>query len=275
MIRKNNYGQKSMFGWLKKKIEKRTFEKQVDTIWKVFGVSQDLREQSDNGKLRSFNVDGDITELNGFEEEVSIVRTKDGVIILKKSNGEQISNSLLKDDVIKQIPPDVTECVFAYFIVRSKHEGYDDKICSCLIDSNGSDVSVYGDRRAFWWSLAKGSLKEIFLKINNTRMTDKAFAQVRASANGVWQSAIDHDGSIEHMRDTIVLCRNTHLDVFSKLKTQYENNPSVKFGIDIAKTMVLATQSEDLKLEGIAFERLKSFIWESGKEPKEFIILHG
>ncbi len=264
-----------MFGWLKKKIEKRTFEKQVDTIWKVFGVSQDLREQSDNGKLRSFNVDGDITELNGFEEEVSIVRTKDGVIILKKSNGEQISNSLLKDDVIKQIPPDVTECVFAYFIVRSKHEGYDDKICSCLIDSNGSDVSVYGDRRAFWWSLAKGSLKEIFLKINNTRMTDKAFAQVRASANGVWQSAIDHDGSIEHMRDTIVLCRNTHLDVFSKLKTQYENNPSVKFGIDIAKTMVLATQSEDLKLEGIAFERLKSFIWESGKEPKEFIILHG
>jgi len=271
---KNNYGQKIMFGWLKKKIEKRAFEKQVDTIWKAFGVSQDLREQGDNGKLRSFNVDGDISELNGFEEEVSIVRTKDGVVILKKGNGEQISRSLLTEDVIKQIPSDVTECVFAYFIVRSKYDGGDDKICSCLI-VNGDDVSIYGDRRAFWWSIAKGSLREIFLKINNTRMTDKSFAQVRVTANGVWQSAVDNDGSVEHMRDTIVLCRDTHLDVFSKLKTQYENNPSVKFGIDIAKAMVLTTQSEDLKLEGIAFERLKSFIWESGKEPQEFVILHG
>ncbi len=112
------------------------------------------------------------------------------------------------------------------------------------------------------------------MKINNTKITDKACAQVRSAANGIWQSAVENDGSIDHMRDSMVSLRNRHLDVFSHMKEEFEGNPSIKFGIDITSAMVLATQSEDRMLESIAFERLKQFIWEPSQEPIEFLNLH-
>ena len=190
-------------------------------------------------------------------------------ILLKKSNGDPISNALtLSTENLQKIPADVNEGDFVHLIVKAKYDGLEDKICSCFISRDGTP---YSDQRAFWWSLAKNTLNGELRKINNTRMTDKAFAQVRSAANGIWQSAVENDGSIEHMRDTMVLLRNRHLEVFSNMRSQFENNPSIVFGINIACAMVLATQAEDRMLENIAFERLKQFIWEPGQEPSEFL----
>jgi len=198
-----------------------------------------------------------------------LVRTKNGISLLKKQNGEPVPIALAvsKED-LEKIPDDVEDGVFVHLIVRSKYKGLEDEIHSCFITRDGTP---YGSQRAFWWSLARRTLDGILLKINNTRMTDKAFAQVRSAANGIWQSALENDGSIDHMRDTMVLLRNRHLDVFSQMKEKFEGSPSVKFGIDITAAMVLATQSEDRKLENTAFERLKQFIWEPGQEPEEFL----
>ncbi|MFN7612629.1 MAG: hypothetical protein ACK5QI_04585 [Alphaproteobacteria bacterium] len=92
-----------MLGWLKKKIERNAFEKQVDTIWKAMGVSQDLREPNDRGSLRSYNVERELQELNGFEEDVNLVRTKNGISLLKKQNGEPVPIALAvsKEDLEK------------------------------------------------------------------------------------------------------------------------------------------------------------------------------
>ena len=258
-----------MLGWIKKKIEKSACEKQVDTIWKAMGVSQDLREVNDRGTLRSFSVERDMGELNGFEYDVNLVRTKESIFIIKKQNGEPVpaALSISKED-LQKVPSEVEDGVFVYLIVKAKYSGLEDEIHSCFITRNGD---LYGSQRAFWWSLARSTLNGVFLKINNTRMTDKAFAQVRSAANGMWQSALENDGSINYMRDKMVLLRDKHLGVFSQMKEKFEGNPSVQFGIDITSAMVLATQSEDRMLESIAFERLKQFIWEPGQEPIEFL----
>jgi hypothetical protein len=45
---------------------------------------------------------------------------------------------------------------------------------------------------------------------------------------------------------------------------------AAKLGFKIALAMVLATQSEDPKLEAFAFQRFKRFLWQPGEEPREF-----
>lgn len=45
---------------------------------------------------------------------------------------------------------------------------------------------------------------------------------------------------------------------------------AAKLGLDIALAMVLATQSEDPRLEAFAYQRFKRFLWQPGEEPKEF-----
>lgn len=59
------------------------------------------------------------------------------------------------------------------------------------------------------------------------------------------------------------------IEVISKMKDGAENE-AAKLGFDVALAMVLATQSEDPKLEAAAFSRFKNFLWQPGDEPKEF-----
>ena len=89
----------------------------------------------------------------------------------------------------------------------------------------------------------------------------------------MWDVAIENAGSIDYMRDMLVLLRNQHLEVISKLITE-ATNEATKLGLEIALAMVLATQSEDDKLERFAFERFRRFLWQPGEEPPEFY-LHG
>ena len=71
------------------------------------------------------------------------------------------------------------------------------------------------------------------------------------------------------MRDMIVPLRNVHLTVISQMKEK-ETSEAAKLGLDIALAMVLATQSEDPKLEAFACRRFKRFLWQPGEEPVEF-----
>jgi hypothetical protein len=41
-------------------------------------------------------------------------------------------------------------------------------------------------------------------------------------------------------------------------------------GLEIALAMILATQSEDEKLEKFAFQQFKRFLWQDGEGPQEF-----
>jgi hypothetical protein len=256
-----------MFGWLKRKLQRRQTERAMKKLWEVFGVSQDLREENDNGALLSFEVEDQMPSLSGFEEGVRVVRSSIGIVLIKESDGTPISDGLApSQEKLRKIPAEIDEVDFAYFIVKDKYGG-DDEIRSCVVDRSGQH---YGDARAFWWSLAK---KEAYWKskaINATRMTKKSLSQVIAIANGTWESVVDHSGPIDMMRDQLVLSRNVDLDVLSKLRDHYHSK-SAKFGVDIARAMVLATQSEDPKLEAVAFERFKQFIWQPGQEPPEFL----
>jgi hypothetical protein len=85
----------------------------------------------------------------------------------------------------------------------------------------------------------------------------------------MWDIVVERSGSIDNMRDQLVPMRNVHLEVISQMKDRAENE-AAKLGFDIALVMVLATQSEDPKLEAAAFSRFKSFLWQPGDEPKEF-----
>lgn len=63
--------------------------------------------------------------------------------------------------------------------------------------------------------------------------------------------------------------RRMHLDVLSKMVDETESEAG-KLGLEICKAMVLATQSEDHKLEAYAYQRFKRFLWRPGEEPREF-----
>jgi uncharacterized membrane protein YgcG len=99
-----------------------------------------------------------------------------------------------------------------------------------------------------------------------TRLNPTALARVFAEARAMWDIAIKEAGSIERMRDLIVPLCNVHLTVISQMKEK----ESAKLGLDIALAMVLATQSEDPRLEAFAYQRFKRFLWQPGEEPREF-----
>lgn len=49
-----------------------------------------------------------------------------------------------------------------------------------------------------------------------------------------------------------------------------ESTESGRLGLDIALAMILATQSEDPRLEAFAYQIFKRFLWHPGEEPREF-----
>ena len=71
------------------------------------------------------------------------------------------------------------------------------------------------------------------------------------------------------MRDLIMPLRNVHYEVINKLRNE-TTNEAERLGLDVALAMVLATQSEDAKLEAHAYQCFKRFLWQPGEEPAEF-----
>jgi len=71
------------------------------------------------------------------------------------------------------------------------------------------------------------------------------------------------------MRDLLVYTRNIHLSVITQA-IKDESDRDQRTGLRIAFSMILATQSEDRKLEGVAYKRFKKYLWAPGDEPAEF-----
>lgn len=203
-------------------------------------------------------------ELSGFEADVTLVLGPTGIALMRADTGEQITQpcSLSQDDLAK-IPSNFDSYHFVNLTTRGNGE-----ICSCI--TAGPDKVVYGDRRAFWWALARENVATTTAKANGTPMTEMAFACIHATGRGLWDEATRRN-SIDQLRDQLVLLRNTHFTMAQKLIATQPDEPG-KLGLEIALAMILATQSEDEKLEKFAFQQFRRFLWKEGEEPEEFRI---
>ena len=208
----------------------------------------------------------DLPQFSGTDTKVMLVPTATGIALVRADNHQQVTERRsLKQEDLEKVPLDNRPCTFVNF------HSHSDGIQSCIIA--GEDSQVYGSMRAFWWSLARVNVVNTDRKATGYRMTRLALATVHTTARTMWDVAIENAGSIDYMRDMLVLLRNQHLEVISKLITE-ATNEATKLGLEIALAMVLATQSEDDKLERFAFERFRRFLWQPGEEPPEFY-LHG
>jgi hypothetical protein len=156
---------------------------------------------------------------------------------------------------------DWDDCRFVNLYTRSG------EIVSCLIV--GEESEVIGSRRAFWWALAKVTVRMTDVHASDLRMSVHALARVHAEARAMWDAVIERSSSIEELRKEPVYARSIHYDVISKMINAAESEAG-KLGLEICRAMVLAAQSEDPALEAFAFERFKRFLWRSGEEPQEF-----
>ena len=260
----------SVYGWFCSELfgalaglskQQREAERLSNIIDKAFDLPV-LREGDDGPLLPSDLGSADPPILSGVEIEVRLALTATGIILVREDDGKQVTEQrALTQDDLQKVPLDAAGYAFVNFQPPSGD------LCSCLITK--PDSHTYGSMRAFWWALARTHVVSTDAKASGTRMTRTAFAQVFGTARGMWDVTIKEAGSIERMRDLIVPLRNVHLNVISELKKD-ATGEAAKLGFDIALAMVLATQSEDPKLEDFAFQRFKRFLWQPGEEPREF-----
>jgi len=206
---------------------------------------------------------GELPELNGTECKVRITFTATGFALVRKDDGTEIieRRSLSQQDIEKVKREDWEDCRYVNLRTRGG------EIVSCLIV--GKDSEIIGSPRAFWWALAKVSVKMTDVNACGVRMSVHALARLHTEARAMWESVIARSRSIEELRDEPMYARKIHLDVLSKMIAESESEVG-KLGLEICKAIVLAVQSEDEKLEAAAYQRFKRFLWRPGEEPREF-----
>lgn len=199
--------------------------------------------------------------LQGEEIEVRVVWQPTGFVLVRKADGTIVKDrrNLSQDDLAK-IPPDAAPCRFVNF---STNRG---DLHSCIIA--GPEHEVYGSMRAFWWSLARTKVVTTSAMLYGAGIRGRQLAFVSNAARAMWEGALKHH-PVEEMRDLLIISRNVHLTVLSEMIESQEDADS-RLGVHIALAMVLATQSEDRKLEGVAYRRFKKYLWAPGDEPAEF-----
>ena len=203
----------------------------------------------------------DMPALSGTEIKVKLVTTPTGIALISEDGQQITERRTLTQEDLRKVPPGLDVYRFVNLRARSG------EIYSCIIA--GQDAEVFGSMRAFWWSLAKVSVHMTDVNARMTRMTPTALARVHASARHMWDTAIGEAHSIDNMRDLIMPLRNVHYEVINKLRNE-TTNEAERLGLDVALAMVLATQSEDAKLEAHAYQCFKRFLWQPGEEPAEF-----
>jgi hypothetical protein len=220
-----------------------------------------IREGDDGPFLPVFDMPSrDAPPLSGTDVKVKLVNTPTGIALVRADNGEQITErrAITQEDLAK-VP---TGCGAYNFVNLRARSG---KIYSCIIAGG----EVIGDMRAFWWALANVTVVNVGNALSVTLMTATALARVHAFARGYWNAAIKDAGSIDQMRDQLIPLRNGYMEVISKRKKETASEAD-RLGLDIAEAMLLATQSEDAKLEGFAYHCFRQFLWQPGEEPTEF-----
>jgi len=247
-----------------KDADQRSSERIRDILDDTLGSPPLTAGENDTSEIfPSAGWNGDIGELNGMECKVSIVYTATGYALVSKDDGREITErrTLTQAD-LEQVPRESwDECRFVNLHAR------DGEIVSCLI--HGPDSEVIGNRRAFWWALAKVVVKMTDVKAGGSRMSVHGLAYVHNAARGMWDTVVERARSIEELREEPMYLRNVHLDVISKMINQAQTEAE-KLGLEICKAMVLAVQSEDDKLEAAAYQRFKRYLWRKGEEPFEF-----
>lgn len=225
-------------------------------------MPESVYREGDDGPLFSIPVVREPPLLSGSETRVRLVSSALGIAIVRESDGQQITERRsLSQEVLQQIPLDLDDYTFVNFSAASGD------IYSCIIA--GDDSEVYGNRRAFWWALAKVNVGNTSNKLAVVRITATALSAIHKAARSAWDAAIEEAGSIENMRDMIVPLRNVHFSVIDKLRRE-TSNKSLELGYAVALAMVLAVQSEDPLLEGWAYRSFKQVLWQTGEEPPEF-----
>lgn len=247
-----------------KTFAQRSEERVRDAIDSTIGPPPLLEGPNDNTRIfPSQRAPYDDPELNGVEWDVELVPTATGLAIVRREDGKEVTQrrSLTQGDLQSVPGADRGKCRFVNIRTRSG------EIESCLM--YGADNEVVGSRRAFWWALAKVTVKMTDAKASGMRMSERALARVHSDAREVWDAVIKRVGSIDNLRDEPVFERNKHFDVHLQLIDQADT-PASELGIKISQAMVLATGAEDAKLEAHAYHRFKRFLWRPGEEPEEF-----
>ena len=98
------------------------------------------------------------------------------------------------------------------------------------------------------------------VRASGVRMSVRALARIHAEARAMWNVVIERSASIEELREEPTCARNIHLTVLSNMIEKAEGEAE-RLGLEICKAMVLATQSEDNKLEAFAYQCFNRFLW--------------
>jgi hypothetical protein len=221
-----------------------------------------LDESDDSPLLPADLSAGKVPPFSGVWFNIRPKSTETGIVLLREDDGSQvIERRALTQEDLKKMPLDAERYRFVNLQVPSGD------IHSCVITEPG--MEVYGSMRAFWWSLAHVTVFTTDARVDGTRMSKAAFGMVFGAARTMWDCAIKEAGSIDDMRDLMVISRNVHFEAISQMRAK-ESSEAARLGLDIAEAMVLATQSEDRKLEAYAYHRFRRFLWLPGEEPHEF-----
>ena len=230
----------------------------------IFEIAKPILRAGEDDNSPLMAVHYEITpkpKLSGLEVDVDIIQSPQGLLLRRIDNRNIITERRkLSQEVLRKIPKTCQKYAFINLTT-----GYNE-IYSCIIVEPGGEV--FGDRRAFWWALAKNIATVTEAEANGARMTELAFMRVSTYANSMWRSAIK-ESPIEDMRDQILPMRNIHLQAITSMIDNAEDKCG-KLGLKIALAMVLAVQAEDEKLERYAYNSFKRFLWAKGEEPEEF-----
>jgi hypothetical protein len=247
-----------------KDFAQRSYERTRDTVDEVLGPPP-LRDGEDDRSdiLPSQRYLDDLPRFNGTECKVRIEFTPTGFALIRNDNGVEIveRRSLAQADIEKVRREDWDDCRFVNLRTRGG------EIVSCLIV--GEDSEVIGSKRAFWWALAKVTVRRTDVHAGDLRMSLHALARVHTEARAMWDEVIKHSSSIDELREEPMYARNIHYEVLCNMINKAESEAG-KLGLEICRAMVLATQSEDPAVEAFAFDRFKRFLWRPGEEPHEF-----
>ncbi|MBK9520513.1 MAG: hypothetical protein IPO13_02635 [Rhodocyclaceae bacterium] len=243
--------------------EQRTSERTVGILHEAFGISVILDGDDDASEVLPLQLSAiGRPDFSGIRVNVRLEDTPTGIAMLRVEDGQPITDRRnLKQEDLARVPRDAEKCEFVNLNSRTG-DNY-----SCIIA--GDDSEVFGDGRAFWWALAEVKVVLADSKVNGQRMTANALARMHFEARTMWDIAVEQSGSIGNMRDALVLMRNAHVEVINKLSND-ANTEAAKLGFEIVQAMILATESEDEKLEEFAFHRFRRFLWKIGEEPTEF-----
>jgi hypothetical protein len=229
----------------------------------VEGVRRKLKDRGPT-KVRAA-ASSEEPPLQGQELKVELRATPVGIVLINVNDGSVVTDrKSLSQEVLAQVPRDGAKCLFVNLTTNSG------QVVSCVV--HGGDHQVFGESRAFWWSLARSTVTTTaaLARARGAALGDLSLMDVCVSAQTAWNEAVIHH-PISVMRDMPVWSRDVDLRDLSKMIESAPTEPA-RVGYKIALAMVLATQSEDLQLEARAYQAFKQYLWPPGDEPAEFAI---